>query len=202
MGLRSTAPVSEFSFLLATPALLKLVKIPSIAPTKVRVCLQGAAVLACAELGYTGGFFRFGDSGIDTENMPPPWISSARSCADAATIAECATARAAFGDTATCGFTMELFCSNAAASMPLTSWDAKPALDWPETEVVNVCLVTLDKQFRQTSGGCQHVGTSSITSVHETNVANALYPVGMLHDCNVNVCQTGWLEPCNTGSSR
>ena len=75
-------------------------------------------MLACEELGFTAGFFRFGDSGIDDDSMPPPWYGSVQFCDDAATLIECATARSSFAETASCGVTMELFCSNAAASTP------------------------------------------------------------------------------------
>ena len=78
--------------------------------------MQASARLACTDLGFTNGFFQFAeaDTRAAAAQLPPPWIGVAFCGEDDMELTDCS--RATFGDTASCGVTVELFCSNAAAS--------------------------------------------------------------------------------------
>ena len=125
LGVSLTKPfpptcAAAFSVLqLCTPVCKSMCKSMYVAVTSMyadtaHAWMQATARLACAGLGFTSGFFQFGDPDTQAAPLPPPWIGVASCNDDDTVLADCA--RATFGDTAACGVTVELFCSNAAAS--------------------------------------------------------------------------------------
>lgn len=74
-------------------------------------CMQGAAEVACRELGFATGSFQLA-VGAEAE-VSPPWLASVRCNGSEATIADCELS--AFGDTWTCGLPLRLYCATAGA---------------------------------------------------------------------------------------